>query len=684
MVNSFLDCNNASVQDAADFYTRQGLKIVKIQHGEKKPVELDWTNKVFTPKQARIAFEGQFNIGVRGDESGLIGIDCDEQRFKDALFRELPMLKETLQSRGKKETGHCWVKLTRPLKNESVRMHLEDKKITFADLRGIGGQIVVAPSIHPEGMQYQWLNNNQILPLDTDVFLDALDSACLAVGVKNPYRKHEKKPIIPQPEKNIFTAVKEVVRIQDVLGTHDERLDCFVHKEETPSQAMRVYPETNSVYCFSCGWSGDVISVHAKKEGLTQIEAAKDLALKYGVAPIAPNSLGQNFNDGELILPQSNAIRMGQNTDTLGRCCPPPIDKVGQYIPKSSACTEKAVAYAFGEVPQELLKTPEWFIPGIIPKHGKVFIGAPVANYKSTTALYIAARLASGAPFWNGDHSEPIKVLFLDEEDTWGHICEIIRELRESLNEEQRVNLDKNFFIASSQSLNTERREEIFSLVRNIKPEVIFFDSFRKLAVGDESKSEVINQIDSDVFNPMAREMGVTWVLIHHNAKKQSTDRRGADDIELMRGSGAIAGIATIVIMLEKLKDDAFAFYIGKNKWGRPSAQLLNMKRDGNKLTIEGGAELEIGLASAGKLAEEIKTWLLKEGKTQNIRSKEIKEKFGDAGGTTDRAIRILKDRHELIGSGAKKQSPFRFVCAETRVKSAAGQQGRLTEVASQ
>lgn len=34
---------------------------------------------------------------------------------------------------------------------------------------------------------------------------------------------------------------------------------CIWHQEKTPS--LRYYPKTNSVYCFSCGKSGDVINV---------------------------------------------------------------------------------------------------------------------------------------------------------------------------------------------------------------------------------------------------------------------------------------------------------------------------------------------------------------------------------------------------------------------------------------
>ena len=43
------------------------------------------------------------------------------------------------------------------------------------------------------------------------------------------------------------------------------------HSDSTPS--MKVYKETNSVYCFGCGFSGNVISVVSKIEGISLMQA---------------------------------------------------------------------------------------------------------------------------------------------------------------------------------------------------------------------------------------------------------------------------------------------------------------------------------------------------------------------------------------------------------------------------
>ncbi|MEG0091899.1 MAG: DNA primase, partial [Oscillospiraceae bacterium] len=57
---------------------------------------------------------------------------------------------------------------------------------------------------------------------------------------------------------------------------------CPFHSERTPS--FMVYPETQSYYCFGCGAGGDVITFIKDIEGLTYIEAIKQLAQQSGMS----------------------------------------------------------------------------------------------------------------------------------------------------------------------------------------------------------------------------------------------------------------------------------------------------------------------------------------------------------------------------------------------------------------
>lgn len=289
-VQTFLDCNTSSVQDAAEFYASQGLQPVKILPKQKKPFETEWQKKDYgTPEKAFAAFAGhKGNIGIRGDDKGNTAIDFDNKDFANAMLCEMPELHDTLQSGGKKgdPMGHYLIQADVPFKEKSIiKMGPKDadgarSKETYADIRSLGGQIVVAPSIHPEGMQYKWRNNNPILRVKTSRLMLAIANVCDAMDVKNPYEETVANRAV---DRSIFRLVKERVKLSDVAGTTAAMIDCIIHKEITPSKALKLYHKTNSWYCHSCHGGGDVIGLYAELHGLTMLNAALALAKKFNI-----------------------------------------------------------------------------------------------------------------------------------------------------------------------------------------------------------------------------------------------------------------------------------------------------------------------------------------------------------------------------------------------------------------
>jgi DNA primase len=88
---------------------------------------------------------------------------------------------------------------------------------------------------------------------------------------------------------NVFNLIKERVPILDVINEHTVlkkighywKGQCPFHSERTAS--FTVSPHRQMFYCFGCQAGGDVISFLSKIENCTQIEAAKQLAERYGI-----------------------------------------------------------------------------------------------------------------------------------------------------------------------------------------------------------------------------------------------------------------------------------------------------------------------------------------------------------------------------------------------------------------
>ena len=140
------------IQDAAIEYSEQGFSVIPIRPGWKKKPLVKWEE--FQGRRATTEeISGWFqkwpdaNIGiVTGSISGIVAIDADSDDAKKWMTETLPatgVYQET--SRGKhafyKPNGH-------PVK---TRAGVREK----IDIRGDGGYVVIAPSIHETGKKYK-------------------------------------------------------------------------------------------------------------------------------------------------------------------------------------------------------------------------------------------------------------------------------------------------------------------------------------------------------------------------------------------------------------------------------------------------------------------------------------------------------------------------------------------------
>jgi DNA primase len=102
---------------------------------------------------------------------------------------------------------------------------------------------------------------------------------------------------------NIFALIKSKVRIEDLVQEyvtlkrfgHYLKGACPFHHEKTPS--FTVSPDKGIFYCFGCHAGGDAIAFFAQIERVSQLEAARELAQRYGIEIPADAGLDQQAQD---------------------------------------------------------------------------------------------------------------------------------------------------------------------------------------------------------------------------------------------------------------------------------------------------------------------------------------------------------------------------------------------------
>jgi hypothetical protein len=161
---------------------------------------------------------------------------------------------------------------------------LNGQRSVWGDVKGFGGYVLIPPSVHPSGTAYASMNDGAPI----------VRVATLADVLPNP-------PAVGRapmpPLTNVFSAaslypltlverIKANLRIEDLIvpvkgsGRWAVAL-CPFHDDHAPS--MRLDRRFNLAYCFTCSDKAmDVLTFYGRLHGLSNREAVKELALRYG------------------------------------------------------------------------------------------------------------------------------------------------------------------------------------------------------------------------------------------------------------------------------------------------------------------------------------------------------------------------------------------------------------------
>lgn len=181
--------------------------------------------------------------------------------------------------------------------------------------------------------------------------------------------------------------------------------------------------------------------------------------------------------------------------------------------------------------------TPErWFVPNLLCEGRAHGCPAPSGIGKSLLWQDVAAGLASGRSVLGYPAKDPIRVLYLDHENTpKGDIKPRLKAM--GYEPEDLENLVYLSF-PSIQSLNTKvGGMSLVELLDFFEPQLVFIDTFSRFVEGDENSSRVAQEF-YDFSGRELKRRNIAYLRIDHVGKDASRGARGSsakiDDLDLI------------------------------------------------------------------------------------------------------------------------------------------------------
>lgn len=283
------------------------FRFIKVKKRDKKAVEDSWTTKnnyEFYSNKIQDWIKNGGNVGVLTGVGNLLVIDFDDLEFQKKYIGLLP---STLMQRSGTGKMHLFYIADNP---ESLKI-LDNNKKTMADIQGIGRQIIVYPSIHPNGKQYVFVNDLPIAHIKI-AEVKALFHEYLNIKDKKTQLVVSQSDFVEKPE---------LVSILAKYGVDISKnpTQCLWH-DSMGGKCFSFSKEKQLFHCFHCNKSGDVISFIMEHKNIDFVTACKELNI-----PIKEISEKLDTKTGKTIIVLTNKLRNDLNEISL---------KIGKHIVK--------------------------------------------------------------------------------------------------------------------------------------------------------------------------------------------------------------------------------------------------------------------------------------------------------------------------------------------------------------
>lgn len=514
-------------------YAERGWRVIPIKPGEKRPPITAWQTAATTnPDTITEWWTGPYrNHGVgiaTGEESGVFVIDIDLTDEKDGYITIEHLENEhgplPAGPRALTGSGGLHIFLTNP-PNTTIRNDAGKKLGTGIDIRGEGGQVVAAPTIHPNGTTYQWLDGSDemAVPDAPQWLLDLLTETTPATTSHN--NNNDNDNIANDDTYSAAANYNRRTNWHDLLTA-----DQWTYTgQDTNGEHYWVRPGKDP----RDGTSATI--GHQGRDALTVFTTSIDW-----LPPGTYSRFGYYANrhhNGD----RSAAARHLRDLDYQ------PVETFLDQLPTITPTahttdnhdtnrTELAHLINWNNFWNNDHTDENWLAYPLIPQGRAISLFAPAKAGKSTVVLAVAAAVATGKPILGLKPVQPVNVLYLDYEMTQADLYERLIELGYGPDD----NLQQLHYalLPSLPPLDSiEGARAVLTLVDQTNAELVIVDTFGRAVQGDEDSADTVRAFYRHTGLTL-KARGVTYLRTDHSGKDVNKGQRGSsaknDDVDLV------------------------------------------------------------------------------------------------------------------------------------------------------
>jgi hypothetical protein len=502
-----------SVLQTALAYAKQDIRVIPIKQGEKRPPMQGWQNAATSdPTTIRTWFEGQFKDCGLGIATGefrnryLIVIDIDDRpefsgsdTLKDLeqLHGQLPDTVEVITGSGGR---HIYFLTDAPIRNEA-----SGRLGQGIDVRGIGGQVLAPPTVHPNGKTYEWVEGKSIAntpPADMPLWMVLILT-----------EKHtDDIPMTYESTANILTEEGPASRYC-AATTWPELLRqdgwTLAHIDQSgEAHWIRPGKDIREGTSATTGWQGkDIIRVFTTS--IPNLPAGAYTRFGYTAAM---HHNGDRSAFAKKLLQEGKAL-----------------------VPVTQPAITDNILINWQDFWTQSFPAEDWLIEPIIPRNQLVVIFAPGGTGKSLLALYIAAALATGKEIF-AEPKPPTNVLYMDYEMSQAVLYERLTAM--GYNGDTDLSRLHYASLPPIGSLDKpEGAKQICDLARTCQAELVIIDTFARAVEGAENDADTVRNFYRWTAMNLKQE-GRSLMRIDHAGKDLKKGARGTsaknDDVDLV------------------------------------------------------------------------------------------------------------------------------------------------------